>query len=162
MAQLFVGVWPPKKVVQAIAAYPRTGDGWTDERQWLVNVRPLSYASGDVTAALVKALRFELDGMPKPKAALGTVKHGEWLRVTIDGLDELRDVVFEATMPIVPVSHPKSMPWEVAIVLRRSRSPIELVRPLAGSWTVGEVVLAEGSRRGGSYHYETVESIPLG
>ena len=80
----------------------------------------------------------------------------------VEGLDELRDVVFECTTPIVPVNHPKSLPWEVAIPLHKGRTGKELVAPLTGSWTVKEVVLAEGTRRGGTHHYETVATIPLG
>ena len=162
MSQLFVGVWPPPKVLKALAAYPRPGSGWTDERQWLVNVRPLSHEQPGVVDALLDALRFELDGMPPPTASFGPVKAGSWLRVPVLGLDELRDVVFECTMPIVPVSHPKSMPWEVTIPLRKDRSPKELIAPLSASWKVDEVVLAEGTRRGGTHHYETVATIPLG
>jgi len=162
MAQLFVGVWPSATAVKALRAYPKPGDGWVDEAQWLVNVRPLAYEQPGMVDALLEALRFELDGMPPPTASFGPVKAGSWLRVPVLGLDELRDVVFECTTPIVPVTHPKSLPWEVAIALRKDRSPKELIAPLAASWTVREVVLAEGTRRGGTYHYETVESIPLG
>ena len=162
MGQLFVGVWPSASAVKALRAYPRPGDGWTDEQQWLANVRPLSFERPGVVDAVLEALRFELDGMPPPKASFGPVRSGGWLRVTVLGLDELRDVVFECTTPIVPVMHPKSLPWEVAIPLHKGRTGKELVAPLTGSWTVREVVLAEGTRRGGLHHYETVAAIPLG
>ena len=165
MATLFVGVWPPAKAMQVLADYPRPGgtDGWATEPQWLVNVRPLGSVTDAVADHLLDALRFELDGMPRPKASFGPVKAGSWLRVTVDGLDELRDVVFEATTPIVPVTHPRSLPWEVAIPLRRDRSPKELVAPLpTTTWTVDEVVLAAGRRRAGGHGYETVATISLG
>jgi hypothetical protein len=100
--------------------------------------------------------------MPKPVAQLQAPRHGSWLRVELLGLDELRDVVFEATMPIVPVSHPKSLPWAPVLPLRKDRSPKELVHPLSGRWTVGEVVLARGVRDRDGHGYETVESFPLG
>lgn len=166
MPNLFVGVWPSKKVVQALADYPRPdgGDvsGWSTAAQWLVNVRPLGSVTDQGTVdRLVETLRFELDGMPTPTARLATPKHGEWLRVPVTGLEELTEVVFEVTEPIVPRTHPNN-PWEVAIVLRRDRSPKELVHPVTGSWKVGEVVLAAGRRRRDGYAYETVESFPLG
>lgn len=162
--QLFVGVWPSKPVAQVLAGYPRRGvDGWTTAEEWLVNVRPLGrVVEPGVLPALVDALSFELDGMPSPTATLQTPRHGEWLRVEVTGLDELRDVVFEATTPIVPITHPKSLPWTPVLPLRKDRSPKELVQPLTASWSVGEVVIAEGTRRGGAYHYETIESFPLG
>jgi len=162
VGQLFVGVWPSPAAVEALRSYPRPGDGWTEERQWLANVRPLSFEKPGMVDALLDALRFELDGMPPPRASFGPVRSSGWLRVLIEGLDELRDVVFECTTPIVPVTHPRSLPWEVAIPLHKGRSGKELVAPLSGSWTVREVVLAEGTRRGGVHHYETVASIPLG
>jgi hypothetical protein len=164
MAQLFVGVWPPAPAVRALRAYPRPEgvEGWSDEGQWLVNVRPLSFGRPGLVEELVEVLRFELDGMPPPTASFGPVKAGSWLRVPVLGLDELRDVVFETTMPIVPVNHPKSLPWEVTVPLRKDRSPKDLIAPLSASWTVEEVVLAEGTRRGGTHHYETVATIPLG
>jgi 2'-5' RNA ligase len=161
--QLFVGVWPSEKAVQALADYPHGGaDGWATARQWLVNVRPLGQVAADVVPALVDALRFELDGMPKPKAALQPPRAGEWLRLEVLGLDDLRDVVFDATTPIVPITHPRSLPWAPELTLRRSRSPKDLVHPLAATWTVGEVVLAKGARTREGHGYETVESIRLG
>ena len=164
MGQLFVGVWPSAAAMRALRGYPRPEgvEGWNDEGQWLANVRPLAHEQPGMVDALVDVLRFELDGMPHPKASFGPVKAGSWLRVPVLGVDELRDVVFEATMPIVPVTHPKSLPWEVAIPLRKDRSPKDLIAPLSASWTVKEVVLAEGTRRGGTYRYETVATIPLG
>ena len=161
--QLFVGVWPSPKVVQVLADYPRPKDhGWSTPQQWLAQVRPLGHVTDDaIVAQLVETLRFELDGMPKPKAKLETPKHGEWLRTPVSGLEELTEVVFEVTEPIVPRTHPNN-PWEVAIVLSRSRSPKELVHPLSASWTVGEVVLAKGTRSKAGHGYETVESFRLG
>ena len=162
--QLFVGVWPSKKVMQVLADYPRPEDdgGWSRPEQWLVNVRPLGNQPASVITQVVDALSFELDGMPKPKAALTTPRPGQWMGTNVAGLDELRDVVFEATMPIIPVTHPKSLPWQPFIVLRRDRSPKELVHPLSASWTVGEIVIAKGTRTKAGHGYETVEVVKLG
>lgn len=166
MAQLFVGVWPSAAARRALRAYPRPDDvdGWATERQWLVQVRPLGHVKDEATVeALVDVLRFELAGMPRPTARFGEVRGGSWLHVPVEGLEELREVVFEVTTPIVPVTHPGAKPWVVSIALRRTRSPRELVAPLSGSWRVGEVVLAVGTTAGGAGHgYETVEIVPLG
>jgi 2'-5' RNA ligase len=162
--QLFVGVWPPPKVVKVLGDYPRPArDGlrWSTPSQWLVVVRPLGHVADALVPALADTLRFELDGMPKPKATLTTPRHGGWLRTPVDGLEELTDVVFEVTEPLVPRTHPNN-PWEVSIVLARGRSPRELVEPLSGSWTVGEVVLARGTRGKQGPGYETVEAFRLG
>ena len=161
--QLFVGVWPPPKVMKVLSDYPRPADatGWSRPAQWLVQVRPLGSVTPEVVDRLAETLRFELDGMPKPKARLETPRHGEWLRTPVSGLEELTEVVFDVTEPIVPRTHPNN-PWEVAIVLSRSRAPKELVHPLSAGWTVGEVVLAKGARTKAGHGYETVETIPLG
>ena len=165
MAQLFVGVWPSPAATKALAAYPRPDDvgAWSTPSQWLVNVRPLgSGITPAIVDRLLDALRFELDGMPVPTARLQPPRHGDWLRVEVLGLDELRDVVFDATTPIIPVTHPKSLPWAPVLPLRKDRSPRELVHPLTGSWKVREVVLARGTRSKAGHGYETVVSIPLG
>lgn len=163
--QLFVGVWPPPKVQRVLSTYPRPAGGglrWSTPSQWLVNVRPLGHVADSLVPELLDTLRFELDGAPGPTATLQTPRHGEWLRAPVAGLDELRDVVFEVTTPIVPITHPGAKPWEVVLVLARGRSPRELVRPLSASWTVGEVVLARATRTPDGPGYETVESFPLG
>src|SRR4051812_5888398 len=162
--QLFVGVWPGPKAMKALLDYPRPegATAWSSPAQWLVNVRPLGRVTDAVVRELVDTLSFELDGMPKPKATLLTPRHGSWLRTPVEGLEELCDVVFDVTMPIVPVTHPKSLPWEVTVVLSRDRAPKELVHPLGVSWTVGEVVLARAVRTPAGHGYETVESFRLG
>lgn len=161
--QLFVGVWPSKKAMQALADYPKPDDvdGWVGPEQWLVNVRPLGHVGPELVPRLVEVLSFELDGMPKPTAKLRAPNHGSWLWIPVEGLEELRDVVFEATIPLIPVTHPKSLPWTPALPLRKDRSPKDLVHPIAGSWRVGEVVLAKGRRTRDGHGYETVETISL-
>jgi 2'-5' RNA ligase len=162
--QLFVGVWPPPRIQKVLRAYPRperNGVRWSTPSQWLVNIRPLGHVADRLVPSLIETLRAELDGAPRVKVSLGTPLHGEWLRAPVTGLDELLQVVFEVTEPLVPRTHPHNE-WTAHLVLARGRSPRDLVAPLAGSWTATEVSLAKATRSREGPGYEDVETFPLG
>jgi 2'-5' RNA ligase len=162
--QLFVGVWPTPKVQKTLAGYPRPempGLRWSTPSQWLVAIRPLGHVPDRVVPALEEALRHELDGAPRLRASLGTPLHGEWLRAPVTGLEELQEVVFEVTEPLVPRTHPHN-PWTTNLVLARGRSPKELVAPLSASWTVSSVSLARAVRSRPGPGYEDLLALPLG
>ena len=162
--QLFVGVWPSPKVRETLSEYPRPkrdGVRWSTPSQWLVKIRPLGHVADRIVPELVETLREELDGAPRVKVSLGTPLHGEWLRSPVNGLDELVDVVFEVTEPLIPRTHPHNE-WVPHLVLARGRSPKELVAPLAASWTVASVSLAKATRTREGAGYEDVVTFPLG
>lgn len=163
MPKLFVGAWLPPEVRSALADYPRPAVGdvrWSTPEQWLVSLRPLGDVDARRADAVADALRFELDGAPKAKAAFGPVFREGWLMAEVTGLAELVEVVFEATLELVPATHRTT--WTPHVVLARGRCPKELVAPLSASWTVGEVVLARATRSKDGPGYETVEAFPLG
>lgn len=162
--QLFVGVWPPPKVQKVVSEYPRPkrdGLRWSTPSQWLVTIRPLGHVSDHVVPDLIDTLRDELDGAPKVKLSLGTPLHGDWLRAPVTGLEELLDVVFEVTEPLVPRTHPHNT-WDPTLVLARGRSPKDLVVPLDASWTATSVSLAKAIRSKDGPGYEDVATFPLG
>lgn len=158
--QLFVGAWAPQ---DALTDYPRAAFAdlrWSTPSQWLVTLRPLGHVD-DATAALVAdALAAELDGAPGATATVTAVERDGWLMARVGGLDELRDVVFEATLPVVPATHRTT--WQPSVVLARGRTPKEAIAALDASWPVGEVVLARATRTAEGPGYETVASFPLG
>jgi 2'-5' RNA ligase len=161
--QLFVGVWPSLKVRKVLSEYPRPdhpGVRWATPSQWFVTIRPLGHVPDRVVPELIETLRDELDGAPRPRLSLGTPLHGEWLRSPVSGLEELLDVVFEVTEPLVPRTHPQNE-WTANLVLARGRSPRELVAPLAASWTATEVALAKATRTPEGPGYEDIEAFPL-
>jgi 2'-5' RNA ligase len=162
--QLFVGVWPPPKVRQLLSEYPRPkrdGLRWSTPSQWLITIRPLGHVADRVVSDLIETLHEELEGAPTLKASLGTPLHGEWLRSPVTGLEDLLEVVFEVTEPLVPRTHFHSE-WAAHLVLARGRSPRELVAPLAASWTVKSVSLAKATRSKEGPGYEDVSTFPLG
>jgi hypothetical protein len=62
---------------------------------------------------VVYAVAAALDGAPPARAFLGPTterQSGQWLTVPVAGLDELAADVFDATVLLVPVTHPRSGP----------------------------------------------------
>jgi 2'-5' RNA ligase len=76
------------------------------------------------------------------------------------GLEDLVEVVFEATTELVPATHRHT--WLAHVVLARGRATKELEHPIAAGWTVGEVVLARATRTTAGPGYETIEKFSLG
>jgi 2'-5' RNA ligase len=155
MPRLFVAVRPPPEVLAMLSALERPavpGVRWSAPEQWLVKLRPLGRVADRLVPALRDALAAELDGAPAAACRLGPATRrlgGQWLGVPVSGLDDLAAVVFEATEPLVPVTHPQ--PFRADVVLARGRVPRELAgRPVAGSWTARSVSLvADRSPPGG-------------
>ena len=146
MPRLSVAVRPSGEVVAALTELPRPplpGVIWALPEQWIVKVRPLGHVDERLVPDLAEALRDALDGAPAVRCVLGpaTVRlGGQWLAVPVTGLEELGRAVFEATEPIVPVTHPQ--PFRADLVLARGRVPAHLAgTPLQGSWLADVVFL---------------------
>jgi 2'-5' RNA ligase len=162
--QVFVGLWPPPKVCRALADYPRPGrDGlrWSTPSQWLIPLRPLGHVRDAVVPGLIETLAEELEGAPAVEVGLGTPPHGEWLRSPVTGAEELQEVVFEVTEPLVPRTHPHK-DWQAQLVLARGRSPKDLVVPLDLKWKAASLSLARATRSREGPGYEDVATFPLG
>ena len=163
MPKLFVGAWLPPKVQRVLADYPRPSQGdlrWSTPSQWLVNIRPLGDVAAALIPGLVDALERDLDGAPKVKASFGPVYREGWLMAPVLGLDDLRDVVFEATEELVPLVIRR--PWNVGLVLARGKATKELVQPLPAAWTVDRVCLAKATRTKDGPGYDDIETFALG
>ena len=138
-----VAIWPPPAIVEVLAAIRREpGIQWSVPAQWLVKIRPLGNVSDSVVPDLVEALQEELDGAPATRCVLGprTRSIGQWLGVPVSGLDDLAAVVFAATAPIVPVTHPQ--PFQADVVIARGRVPAACAGDaISGEWIAGRVAL---------------------
>ena len=144
--RLSVALHLPADVVAVLGALrrePVSGVGWSVPEQWLVKLRPLGHVPGAVVEPLVAALADELDGVPPVRCVLGPVTRrlgGQWLGAPVSGLDDLAAVVFDATVRLVPVTHPQ--PFRADVVLARGRVPAALAgEPVEASWTAREVAL---------------------
>src|ERR671932_2778344 len=146
MTRRSVAVRPSADVVATLAGLPRPplpGVIWALPEQWIVKVRPLGHVDERLVPDLAEALRDALDGAPPARCVLGPANvrlAGQWLAVPVTGLEELGRAVFEATEPVVPVTHPQ--PFRTDLVLARGRVPAHLAgTPVQGSWAGGGVSL---------------------
>lgn len=139
-------VRPPDEVKALLAALARPvvdTVSWTVPERWIVKLRPLGHVSADLFNPLIDAVTDELDGAPPVRVGLGpTVRRygGQVLAAPVSGLDELSSVVFAATEPIVPVTHPQ--PFVGEIFLANGRIPPDLAGAvLRMEWVVTDVSL---------------------
>ena len=111
---------------------------------------------------LVEALRDELEGAPAAECRLGPATArpgGQWLRPR-GGLEEIGAAVFEATTPVVPVTHPQ--PFHAELVLATGRVPRELAgTPVAATWRADRLVLVADRSAPGRPNLVDVADIPL-
>jgi hypothetical protein len=140
-------VRPPDEVTAMVAALPRPprdGVSWTVPERWIVKLRPLGHVPVELYNTLIDAVADELDGAPPVRVALGPTTErrygGQQLSAPVTGLDELSDVIFAATEPIVPVTHPQ--PFHADLVLAGGRIPADLAgAALRIEWVVTGVSL---------------------
>jgi 2'-5' RNA ligase len=166
MSRLNIATWPPPPVVAVLAALDRPavpGVRWSLPEQWMVKLRPLGRVPDRLVPALVEALAAGLDGAPAARCALGPATRrlgGQWLGAPVAGLEDLAAAVFEATEPLVPVTHPQ--PFAADVVLARGRVPRELAgRPVSASWTARSVALVADRSAPGTVRHENLAVIPL-
>jgi 2'-5' RNA ligase len=167
MTRLFVALWPPPEVVDALSSLDRPalpGVRWSVLEQWMVKVRPLGHVNDAVANRLLDVLEAELDGAPAVECVLGPLTRrlgGQWLGAPVAGLDDLAAVVFDVTEGLVPVTHPQ--PFQADIVLARGRVPKELAgRPVEGSWTAHSIALVADRSSPRRPRYEDLGVIRLG
>jgi hypothetical protein len=139
-------VRPPDEVAALLAALPRPvtdGVTWTVPERWIVKLRPLGHVPVEQFNPLIDAVADELDGAPPARVTLSSPVRrygGQQLCVPVSGLDELSSVIFAATEPLVPVTHPQPFFGELA--LANGRIPTHLAGPeLRTDWVVTGVSL---------------------
>jgi hypothetical protein len=146
MTRLAVAVRPPQSVLTPVRELPRPHRArvtWSVPEQWVVKLRPLGHVPDRLVEALTAALRAELADARPVRCTLGPATErlaGQWLAVPVSGLTELVEMVHDATVPIVPVTHPQ--PYRTDLVVARGRVPADLAgTPIAGSWVADRAAL---------------------
>jgi hypothetical protein len=146
VTRLSVAIRPPADVVAVLDALPREptrGVTWPVPEQWIVKLRPLGHVPERLVEQLINALADELEGVPPVRCVLGPATRrlgGQWLGAPVAGLDDLSAVVFDATVGLVPVTHPQ--PFEADIVLARGRVPAALAgQTVSAEWVADSVAL---------------------
>ena len=164
--RLFVAVRLPAEVTAVLGRLPRPPHPrvvWAVPEQWLVKLRPLGHVPEHLADPLATALSDELAGVPPVRCTLGPATRrlgGQWLGVPVSVLDELAALVFDATVGLVPVTHPQ--PFAADVVLARGRVPAELAgQPVDAEWTAREVALVADRSSPGRPLLEDVAVVPL-
>jgi RNA 2',3'-cyclic 3'-phosphodiesterase len=156
--RLFVAVWPPGEVVEALAALSRpevTGLRWVD--QWHVTLRFLGDVDEDL--ALETFARVELSGSVLAEVGPeATVVGRRVLCLPVRGLDELAASVREATAGIGDAG-PE---FRGHLTLARSRGRRARLAPvllrLEALWPVHELTLVSSALSAAGPVYQVVAS----
>jgi 2'-5' RNA ligase len=164
VARLFVAVWPPVEVVDAIAALPRDERPrvrYVPQENWHVTLRFLGDAEpADVTDVLGGV------ALPPATARLGpavTRLFKGVLGVPVEGLAELAGAVAGATERI---GDPPSSPFIGHLTIARHKPGGDgrglLHAPMEVEFDVGEIALVESRIDRGGARYETLATWPVG
>lgn len=166
MLRLSVAIWPPSEILDLLERLPRDplpNVNWSVPAQWMVKVRPLGRVSEALVEPLAGSLAGALTDVEPMTCVLGPMTRrlgGQWLGVAVRGLDELGELVFGATAPLVPVTHPQ--PFRAELILARGRVPARLVgTPVAGQWLTDRVSLVADRSAPGRLRFEDLAEFPL-
>ena len=167
MTRLSVAVRPPAQIITALGGLSRPARPrvtWSQPEQWLIKLRPLGHVDPGLVDPLVEALDDELSAVEPARCAIGPATErlaGQWLGLPVSGLDELVAAVFDATVGIVPVTHPQL--WRAHLVLARGRVPAELAgEPCTGRWVARTVALVADRSTPGRPRLTDLAEIRLG
>ena len=157
--RLFVAVWPPVEVLDAIAALDRPelrAVRWTSREQWHITLRFLGEVDGPPEQLLEP-----LSALPPAPVTIGPATErssGRVLVIPVHGLDELAAAVADPE---------ETRPFRGHLTLARARErghkiPSSLAgAPIAGSWTVTSVSLVRSHLGGGPARYEDIRTVAL-
>lgn len=183
MPRLFVAVWPPDEVLDAVAALPRPevpGLRWTGREQWHVTLRFLGQVDdAGVVAAALGSLAGERPVGAGPLAGERPVGAGPLeavagpaverfdrrvLHVPVAGLEPVAAAVVAATAAIgqPPDDRPFAGHITIARAIGRARPPLAALvgTPIAGRWPVDEVCLVASQLSSKGARYEVLDCFP--
>ena len=163
MSRLFVAVWPPDEVLDAVDALHRpveAGGRWTRRDQWHVTLRFLGPADADsVTAALADLRHEPVDAVVGPE--VGLLGKGV-VQVPVAGLDTLAEAVVALTADVG--RPPEDRPFFGHLTLARmaGEPPAGVLgQPLSASFSVDSVALVTSELGGNAARYTTEARFPL-
>ncbi len=169
MPRLFVAVWPPAEVVDAVAALRRPGVvglRWTRPDQWHVTLR--FFGRVEDPAPVAEALHAVAAESQAVDATVGPTlgRFGQRvLHVPVDGLGPVAEAVIAATAHLG--EPPEDRPFAGHLTLARAARGVRVdLRPLVGEaitgrWPVRELTLVESQLSPKGARYEVAERFPL-
>ena len=172
--RLFVAVWPPPEVTDALAAIARPerkGLRWTTADQWHVTLRFL----GSVEASVERSVRAALASVdwqaigPTPLTAgpqAETLGRTIWA-IPVEGAAALADVTARAVAAalVEMPSEDRDRPFRGHVTLARAKAPAQLrglvPAPFHATWTAAEVTLVCSTLAPTGARYEIVDKWSL-
>ena len=157
--RLFVAVWPPGDVLDAIAALDRPdlrSVRWTGRDQWHATLRflgEMDRVPDEVLEPLTSCTATSVTIGPATQRLSGRV-----LMIPVHGLDELAAAVADPA---------DARPFRGHLTLARARErggripPSLAGAPIAGAWTVTSVSLVRSHLGGGPARYEDIRTVDL-
>ena len=167
MPRLFVAVWPPEDMLDAVARLARPpvdGVRWTSREQWHVTLRFLG--SVDDPAAVVDALPRVGAGPVEARLGPAVGRFGNRvLHAPVSGLGELAEEVAAATAGIGQPPEDREFSGHVTLARVAKGARVDLGRlageAVSGRWTVRQVCLVESHLGPAGARYEVVASFGL-
>ena len=165
--RLFVAVWPPAAVLDALAGVPRPerpGLRWTTRDQWHVTLRFLGTV--DDPSPVAAALEAGLTEVAACEAVVGPTVEAlgrHIVSVPVAGLEAIGAAVIAATAGFGAA--PDGRPFTGHVTVGRSKrgSVRELAGgPVTGRWWVDEVCLVRSHLEPNGARYETLASFSPG
>jgi RNA 2',3'-cyclic 3'-phosphodiesterase len=165
MARLFVAVWPPAAVLDAIEQLPRPAHPdvrWTSREQWHITLRFFGEADVSDARHALAAVRAEpTDAVLGPQPGrLG--RSPGFLVLPIAGLDALAAAVELATAAVGASPSPRPFFGHITLARFRRRAACGLTEPVTARWRVAEVALVESTLDRDGSRYRTLAKVPLG
>jgi 2'-5' RNA ligase len=167
VARLSVAIWPPPEIIRIVGGLrrePLRDVRWSLPEQWLLKLRPLGHVADSLAGPLIEALAAELADAEPPTCVLGPATRrigGQRLGVPVSGVDDLSAVVFDATVDLVPVTHPQ--PFQADIVIARGRVPASLAgETIEGEWAARTAALVADRSAPGRPRFDNLAEFRLG
>lgn len=164
MARLFLAVWPPRAVVERLAALPRPdepGVRWVAPAHWHLTLRFLGEADPDVVDHALTDLP-----LPPARVTLGPVVSRLGRSVVVvpaAGLDDLAAAVRDATATIGRPPDPRPFAAHLTLARLKHRAACGVAgAPFRAAFPVTEVALVRSSAAADEVGYTTVGRYPVG
>jgi 2'-5' RNA ligase len=164
MPRLFLALWPPDHVVEALSALHRKeqrGARFVPPENWHVTLRFLGESNPSEVLEAMSSVPLSAG-----RASLGPavdVLSGRSLVVPVSGLDELAAVVVTATRDIGDAPPTRRFFGHVTIarLKRDAAMPRALGTPVSSAWEADEVALVQSRLHPDGVRYETIHAWPV-
>ncbi len=158
MARLFLAVWPPRDVVERLAALPRPAEAgvrWVPDQRLHLTLRFLGEADPQLVDAALAP-----QPLPAADVTLGPVVSRLGRNVVVvpaAGLDDLATVVREATATIGRPPDPRPFAGHLTLARLRHRAACGVTgTPFRMTFPVTDVALVESTRVDHDLRYRTL------